>query len=106
VDSSNSSAAQTIDAQTIDARTVVLTMPELQSSHVLMPAMPAAAVLAHGRPRTPAVSSWRGKGEICPQRTLTAAATQGGRIAGFGAYDVTDTKFFTQMGPPSCSPPV
>jgi hypothetical protein len=106
VDSSNSSTAQTIDAQTIDARTVVLTMPELQSSHVLMRAMPTAAVLGHGRPHTPTVSNWRGKGEICPQRTLTAAATQGGRIAGFGAYDVTDTKFFTQMGPPSCSPPV
>jgi hypothetical protein len=100
VDSSNTSD------QTIDARTVVLTMPELQSSRVLMSGMPTAAVLAHGRPRTPTVWNWRGKGEICPQRTLMAAATQGGRIAGFGAYDVTDNKFFTQMGPPSCSPPV
>jgi hypothetical protein len=101
VDSSKSSSALTIDTPA-----VVLTMPELQLSRVLMPAMPAVAVLSHGRPHTPTVSNWRRKGEVCAQGTLTAAATQGGRIAGFGAYDVTDTKFSTQMGPPSCSPPV
>lgn len=87
-------------------RTVVLTMPELQSSHVLMPAMPAVAALSHGRPHTPTGFNWRGKGEVCLQSIVTAAATQGGRIAGYGAYDVTDTKFSTQLGPPSCSPPV
>jgi hypothetical protein len=105
VDSSQSSGALTMDTR-IDARTVVLTMPELQPSGVLMSAMPAVAALPHGRPYTPTVSNWRRRGEVCAQRTLTAAATQGGRIAGFGAYDVTDTKFSTQMGPPSCSPPV
>ena len=31
---------------------------------------------------------------------------QGGRSAGFGAYDVTDTKFSTFVGPPPCRPPV
>jgi hypothetical protein len=111
VDSSKNGSAQTIDAQTIDPRTVVLTMPELQSSHVLMPARPAVADLArsgHAHLRHPMTDGarWRGKGEVCPQPALTAAATEGGRIAGFGAYDVTDTKFSSQMGPPSCSPPV
>jgi hypothetical protein len=107
VDSNRSSGVQTIDAPT-----VVLTMPELQSSRVLMPAVPAVAVLVHGGPhvhlRHPMTngSRWRGMGEVCPQSTVTAAAAQGGRIAGQGAYDVTDTKFSTSMGPPSCSPPV
>ncbi len=31
---------------------------------------------------------------------------QGGGSAGFGVYDVTDTKFSTSVGPPPCSPPV
>jgi hypothetical protein len=92
--------------------TVVLAMPELQSSRVLMPDMPAVANLALGRPhallRHPManVGRRRGTGEVCPQSTATAAAVQGGRIAGSGAYDVTDSKFSTSMGPPSCSPPV
>ena len=92
--------------------TVVLTMPELQFSRAFMPAMPAVADLSSGRPDTslrhPMTngSRWRGMGEVCPQSTFTAAVAQGGRIAGQGAYDVTDTKFSTNMGPPSCSPPV
>jgi len=92
--------------------TVVLTMPELQPSRVFMPAMPAVTDLLSGRPhadlRHPMTngSRWRGKGEVCPQSSVVAAATQGGRIAGYGAYDVTDSKFSTSMGPPSCSPPV
>lgn len=98
--------------RSIGVTTVVLTMPELQSSRVFMPAMPAVADLSSGRPhaslRHPMTngSRWRGEGEVCPQSAVTAAATQGGRIAGYGAYDVTDTKFSTNMGPPSCSPPV
>ena len=92
--------------------TVVLTMLELQSSRVFMAAMPAVADLSSGRPHASLChpmaneSGWRGRGEVCPQSTVTAAASQGGRIAGYGAYDVTDTKFSTNMGPPSCSPPV
>jgi hypothetical protein len=92
--------------------TVVLTMPELQSSRVLMPDMPTAGTLALGGPhallRHPMTNAgrWRGTGEVCPQSTATAVAVQGGRIAGSGAYDVTDSKFSTSMGPPSCSPPV
>ena len=92
--------------------TVVLTMPELHSSRVLMPATPVVGNLALGRPhvhpRQPMTSAgmWRGTGQVCPQSTAMAAAVQGGRIAGFGAYDVTDSKFSTSMGPPSCSPPV
>ena len=91
--------------------TVVLTTPKLQSSRVLMPDLPAVGNLALGRPhahlRHPMTngSRWRGMGEVCPQSIVTAAAAQGGRIAG-QAYDVTDSKFSTSMGPPSCSPPV
>jgi hypothetical protein len=107
VDSNRSSAAQMIDA-----RTVVLSMPELLSSRVPMPAMPAVGDLYDGRPladfRHPMTngSRWRGKGEVCLQSSVMAATTQGGRSAGYGAYDVTDIKFSTRKGPPSCSPPV
>ena len=50
--------------------------------------------------------SWRGMGEVCPQRIAATAEAQGARVVGFGDYDVTDIKFFTRLGPPSCSPPV
>jgi hypothetical protein len=88
-----------------------LSMPELHmSSRALMPVAPAVAELSLGRPNSllhhPAVmADWRRRGEVCPQPTV-AADVQGGRIAGFGAYDVTDTKFSIRLGPPSCSPPV
>ena len=81
--------------------TAVRTVPELQFSRAVMQAMPAVAVLSHGRPHTPTGGHWLVRGEVCPQPN-----TQGGRMAGQGAYDVTDTKFSTQLGPPSCSPPV
>jgi hypothetical protein len=107
--------------QTCGVRAVQLTVPELQlSSRSLvsamrapdMPAvdMPVTATLTRGRPhahlrqQNTKLISWRGKGEVCPQPTTTAV--QGGRIAGYGAYDVTDSKFSTKWGPPSCSPPV
>jgi hypothetical protein len=86
-------------------RTAQLSMPDLPlAMRASMPVAPVAMELAIGRPgaylRNP-----RRIGEVCPQ--LTAAAdVQGGRIAGFGAYDVTDTKFSIRLGPPSCSPPV
>jgi hypothetical protein len=50
--------------------------------------------------------SWRRMGEVCPQRIAATAEAQGARVAGSGDYDVTDIKFFTRLGPPSCSPPV
>jgi hypothetical protein len=50
--------------------------------------------------------SWRRMGEVCPQRIAATAEAQGARVAGFSDYDVTDIKFFTLLGPPSCSPPV
>ena len=91
---------------------VVLTVPELLSSRVPVPAMPAVAELYDGRPlanlrhRMTDASRWRGKGEVCLQSSFTAVATQGGRSAGYGAYHVTEIKFSTRKGPPSCSPPV
>jgi hypothetical protein len=47
---------------------------------------------------------WRELGQICVQGMTSRA--QDGRIAGFGGYDVTDTKFSIRLGPPPCSPPV
>jgi hypothetical protein len=100
---------RTSGVRKVRSRTVQVTMPELQlPQRALMPAVPVVAELSDGRlhshvghPMTNE-TSWRGKGEMCPQ----GIAAQGGRIAGFGAYDVTDRKFSTSLGPPSCSPPV
>ena len=43
---------------------------------------------------------------IMPAQGPAAQQHQGGALAGFGGCDVTDTKFSTRVGPPSCSPPV
>ena len=43
---------------------------------------------------------------IMPAQGLAAQQHQGGALAGFGGCNVTDTKFSTRVGPPSCSPPV
>jgi hypothetical protein len=94
------------------SRRVRLTMPELLSWRALMPAVPVVGDLSRGRPHSHVEhpmtngAGWRGKGEVCLQSNAAGAVAQGGRIAGFGAYDVTDTKFSSSMGPPSCSPPV
>jgi hypothetical protein len=69
-----------------------------------MPVAPVAMELTFGRPRAH-LRNPRRMGEVCPQLSAAANA-QGGRIAGFGAYDVTNTKFSIRLGPPSCSPPV
>ena len=82
------------------------TMPEFLPAHA---AMPVATMLV--RPSDPQshqlISNqlrWRELGQICVDGRTSRA--QDGRIAGFGGYDVTDTKFSTRVGPPSCSPPV
>jgi hypothetical protein len=103
--------------QICDTRTVQLTLPELQLSlSALMPETAVVTLLSTSsqRMRTPAHLrhpmtnriNWRRMGEGCVQGTKAAGVTQGGRNAGYGAYDVTDSKFSTSMGPPSCSPPV
>jgi hypothetical protein len=86
-------------------RTAQLSTSDLRLSlPALMPVTPVME-LADSRPcahlRNP-----RRMGEVCLQSAAQAADVQGGRIAGFGAYDVTDTKFSIRLGPPSCSPPV
>jgi hypothetical protein len=43
---------------------------------------------------------------LVPAQGPAAAQHQGGALVGFGECDVTDTKFSTRLGPPSCSPPV
>jgi hypothetical protein len=102
--------------QISDTRTVQLTLPELQLPLRVLMADTAVVTLlstssqrmrmpAHlSHPRTNWIN-WRRMGEGCVQGTK-AGVTQGGRNAGYGAYDVTDSKFSTSMGPPSCSPPV
>ncbi len=49
--------------------------------------------------------SWPTAG-LTPVPTQAAPQHQDGHFAGFGGCDVTDTKFSTRLGPPSCSPPV
>ena len=99
--------------QTSSACTVQLPLPELQlSSRALMPDAAVVTDFVNGRPRAhlrrPMLNrtNWRGLGEVYVTGSKAAGLTQGGRIAGYGAYDVTDSKFSTNMGPPSCSPPV
>ena len=75
-----------------------------------MPAMPAVARISlngtrHDH-RIQPIASWRRRGELCLQSSAATADVQGARVAGFGDDDVTDTKFSTRLGPPSCSPPV
>jgi hypothetical protein len=48
---------------------------------------------------------WPSVGVMSVQRPA-AQQHQGVALAGFGGCDVTDTKFSTRVGPPSCSPPV
>ena len=73
-------------------------------------AAPVAAPPANGSPEPwghQLISDqlgWRELGQICVEGETSK--TQDGRIAGFGGYDVTDTKFSTRVGPPPCSPPV
>ncbi|HLL63127.1 MAG TPA: hypothetical protein VK401_08755 [Propionibacteriaceae bacterium] len=49
--------------------------------------------------------SWPSAG-LMPVSNQAAPQHQDGRFADFGGCDVTDTKFSTRLGPPSCSPPV
>jgi hypothetical protein len=49
--------------------------------------------------------SWPAAG-IMPAQRLAAQQHQDVALAGFGGCDVTDSKFSTRVGPPSCSPPV
>ena len=95
-------------------RTAQLTMPELNlSTLALMPPVTAVAQTsvnssgqAHHLQPVRTWVSWGRRGEICLQSSAAAAKMQGARVAGFGGYDVTDSKFWIRLGPPSCSPPV
>ena len=81
--------------------------PELPAVSRVRSCRPTShAELAYGRPRANLRMIARPHGRGLPSGAAQAADVQGGRIAGFGAYDVTDTKFSTRLGPPSCSPPV
>jgi hypothetical protein len=94
-------------------RTAQMIMHELQLSvRALMPAAPAVVPIPLDGRRHPHLvqpvrnRNWRRLGELCLQGSAVAADVQGARAAGFGGYDVTDTKFSIRLGPPSCSPPV
>jgi hypothetical protein len=95
--------------RTSGADSAYVGMPEVQlSSLAPMPATPAVAQLSssgtrHAQLLQPVTQrKWRGMGEVC----LHTADIQGACVAGFGDYDVTDTKFSIRLGPLSCSPPV
>lgn len=95
-------------------RTAQMIMHELQLSlRPLMPAAPAVVQIPlDGRRHSHLVQpvrnrvNWRRMGEVCLEGSAAAGDVQGARAAGFGGYDVTDTKFSIRLGPPSCSPPV
>ena len=96
-------------------RTAQLTMPELNlSTLALMPPVTAVAQASvncsgqahHLLQPVRTWINWGRRGEVCLQSSAAAADVQGARVAGFGGYDVTDTKFSIRLGPPSCSPPV
>ena len=95
-------------------RTARMIMHELQLSlRALMPAAPAVLLISpSGKRHSHLVQPVRNRvnrrrmGELCLQASAAAADGQGARAAGFGGYDVTDTKFSIRLGPPSCSPPV
>jgi hypothetical protein len=98
--------------RTSDADSVQVSMPEFHlSSAALVPTTPAVVRLSsrgtgHDHLLQPIMQrKWR-MGEVCLQSNATTADVQGARVAGFGDYDVTDTKFSIRLGPPSCSPPV
>ena len=99
--------------RTSDADSVQVSMPEFHlSSRALVPAKPAVAHLSssgmrHAHFLQPIMQrKWRRIAEVRLQSSAATADGQGARVAGFGDYDVTDTKFSTRLGPPSCSPPV
>jgi len=103
--------------QISSVRTAQLSLPEFQLTlRALMPDTAVAALPSPGAGRTktrahlchPIINrtNWRRMGELCVQSDKAAGVAQGGRNAGYGAYDVTDSKFSTNVGPPSCSPPV
>jgi hypothetical protein len=86
-------------------RMAQLSMSELRLSlRAFLPVTPVVTQLADSRPRAH-LRNPRRMGEVCRQGTA-AADVQGARVAGFGGYDVTDTKFSSRLGPPACSPPV
>ena len=95
-------------------RNAQMIMHELQLSlRALMPAAPAVVPISlngtrHSQLIQPVRNrmNWRRMGEVRLQGSAAAADVQGARAAGFGGYDVTDTKFSIRLGPPSCSPPV
>jgi hypothetical protein len=102
--------------QISSVRTAQLSLPEFQLTlRALMPDTAVATLPSAGAGRTrtrahlhPMINrtNWRRMGELCVQCNKAAGVAQGGRNAGYGAYDVTDSKFSTSVGPPSCSPPV
>jgi len=61
---------------------------------------------AHPAQMTQSLVSWPQMGMASARSAVSIQQHQGGRIVGFGGCDVTDNKFSTRVGPPSCSPPV
>jgi hypothetical protein len=72
--------------------------------------VPTRAALAvrpiHAHPAQMTQVNWPQLGMASARSEISTQHDQGGRIVGIGGCDVTDNKFSTRVGPPSCSPPV
>ena len=89
---------------TISDRTAYL--PELPLRAIVPTPARLAVRPIHAHPAAQMTQvSWPQMGMASARGEITQH-DQGGRIVGIGGCDVTDNKFSTRVGPPSCSPPV
>ena len=89
---------------TISDRTAYL--PELPLRAIVPTRARFAVRPIHAHPAQMTQRSWRQMGMASARSGSSTQHDQGGRIVGIDGCDVTDNKFSTRVGPPSCSPPV
>ena len=89
---------------TISDRTAYL--PELPLRAIVPTRARLAVRPTHAQPAQMTQVSWPQMGMASARSEISTQHDQGGRIVGIGGCDVTDNKFSTRVGPPSCSPPV
>ena len=89
---------------TISDRTAYL--PELPLRAIVPTRARLAVRPINAHPAQMTLVSWPQVGMASARSEFSTQNDQGGRIVGIGGCDVTDNKFSTRVGPPSCSPPV
>jgi len=89
---------------TISDRTAYL--PELPLRAIVPTRARLAVRPIYAHPAQLTQVSWPQMGMASAWSEISTQHDQGGRIVGIGGCDVTDNKFSTRVGPPSCSPPV